>query len=132
MYQDSQELNEFMTEFAFEDAMDAQRMEDTVQGIPLHVPTYESAIDLLVATPGRLLEHVRSTIGFNLVHLQWLVIDEADKLMDNQNEGFLDALNEELERPRTTDEQDDRERFLRQQVGKSSSLVFFGPLQTRR
>jgi ATP-dependent RNA helicase DDX51/DBP6 len=38
---------------------------------------------VLVSTPGRLLDHVQSsgTTGFTLQHLQWLVIDEADRLL---------------------------------------------------
>ncbi len=38
-------------------------------------------VDILVATPGRLMDHVQSGSGFTLQHLQWLVIDEADRLL---------------------------------------------------
>ncbi|KAK4630925.1 ATP-dependent RNA helicase dbp6 [Fulvia fulva] len=95
-------------------AKEQQRIDDAVAGLVQHVPAYTSAVDILVATPGRLLEHINNTIGFSLVHLKWLVIDEADKLLDNQYEGFLESLNAELERPRTVEEQDARERYLRQ------------------
>ncbi|EME47470.1 hypothetical protein DOTSEDRAFT_146146 [Dothistroma septosporum NZE10] len=91
-----------------------QQIDDAVNGLVQHVPTYDSAVNVLVATPGRLLEHINNTPGFNLVRLTWLVIDEADKLLDNQYEGFLESLNVELERPRTTEEQDARECYLRQ------------------
>ncbi|EGP90388.1 uncharacterized protein MYCGRDRAFT_68754 [Zymoseptoria tritici IPO323] len=94
-------------------AKEEQRMRDTIHGITQHVATYDSAVDILVATPGRLLEHISSTPGFNLVYLQWLIIDEADKLLDNQYEGFLDSLNAELARPRSIHEQDVREQYLR-------------------
>lgn len=96
-----------------EDLKTEQHVQDAIECLVEHVPTYESAVDLLVATPGRLLEHVNNTLGFNLVHLQWLVIDEADKLLDNQYEGFLESLNSELTRARTKDEQDARECYLR-------------------
>lgn len=33
----------------------------------------ESCIDILVATPGRLMDHLRSTSGFTIEHLQYLV-----------------------------------------------------------
>ncbi|EME86468.1 uncharacterized protein MYCFIDRAFT_151483 [Pseudocercospora fijiensis CIRAD86] len=99
------------------DARDDTRIDDTVAdtiaGFVNHIPTYESAVDLLVATPGRLMEHINSTSGFALTHVQWLVIDEADKLLDNQQEKVLSELNTELTRPRFDDEQDARERYLR-------------------
>ena len=36
----------------------------------------------LVATPGRLLDHLSSTKGFNFANLQVLVIDEADRILE--------------------------------------------------
>lgn len=37
--------------------------------------------DILVATPGRLIDHINWTKGFSLKHLRFLVIDEADSMM---------------------------------------------------
>ncbi|PIK46524.1 putative ATP-dependent RNA helicase DDX51 [Apostichopus japonicus] len=37
--------------------------------------------DILVATPGRLIDHINHTEGFTLKHLRFLVIDEADSMM---------------------------------------------------
>eukprot|EP00002_Diphylleia_rotans_P028755 TRINITY_DN5807_c1_g1_i1.p1 TRINITY_DN5807_c1_g1~~TRINITY_DN5807_c1_g1_i1.p1 ORF type:complete len:613 (-),score=148.46 TRINITY_DN5807_c1_g1_i1:181-2019(-) len=39
-------------------------------------------INLLVATPGRLLDHLSSTPGFIYSNLQMLVIDEADRILE--------------------------------------------------
>lgn len=33
----------------------------------------ESAVDILVATPGRLMDHINNTKGFTLEHLRYLV-----------------------------------------------------------
>ncbi|XP_026330517.1 probable ATP-dependent RNA helicase pitchoune isoform X2 [Hyposmocoma kahamanoa] len=38
--------------------------------------------NILVSTPGRLLDHLQSTAGFNCKNLQYLVVDEADKLLE--------------------------------------------------
>jgi hypothetical protein len=38
-------------------------------------------VDILVATPGRLMEHVRHAAGFSLAELRFLVVDEADRLL---------------------------------------------------
>lgn len=37
---------------------------------------------IVVATPGRLLDHLENTKGFNLRNLKYLVLDEADRLLD--------------------------------------------------
>lgn len=34
----------------------------------------------LVATPGRLMDHIEKTPGFSLEHLKFLIVDEADRL----------------------------------------------------
>lgn len=37
---------------------------------------------IVVATPGRLLDHLENTKGFSLRNLKYLVMDEADRLLD--------------------------------------------------
>jgi ATP-dependent RNA helicase DDX31/DBP7 len=39
-------------------------------------------ITLLVGTPGRLLDHLKATESFNLTKLRWIILDEADRLLD--------------------------------------------------
>jgi ATP-dependent RNA helicase DDX18/HAS1 len=39
-------------------------------------------VNILVCTPGRLLDHMQNTQGFNFQRLQMLVIDEADRILD--------------------------------------------------
>ncbi|KAK2762333.1 ATP-dependent RNA helicase ddx51 [Arachnomyces sp. PD_36] len=55
--------------------------------LPGHTERVSSNVDILICTPGRLVDHIRSTKGFTLGHLDWLVIDEADRLL---NESFQD------------------------------------------
>ncbi|KAH7874644.1 P-loop containing nucleoside triphosphate hydrolase protein [Lentinula edodes] len=39
-------------------------------------------LPILVATPGRLLDHLQNTSTFNVSKCRWLVLDEADRLME--------------------------------------------------
>ncbi|XP_052516395.1 ATP-dependent RNA helicase DDX18 [Budorcas taxicolor] len=41
-----------------------------------------NGINIVVATPGRLLDHMQNTPGFMYKNLQCLVIDEADRILD--------------------------------------------------
>ncbi|KAJ3113793.1 ATP-dependent RNA helicase dbp6 [Physocladia obscura] len=51
-----------------------------------------SKIDILVATPGRLTDHMKGTTGFTLRHLRFLVLDEADKLLVQDYQGWLNMV----------------------------------------
>ncbi|KAG8979485.1 hypothetical protein FRC05_008474 [Tulasnella sp. 425] len=46
-------------------------------------------LPILVATPGRLLDHLQNTESFKVAKCRWLVLDEADRLMEL---GFQDTL----------------------------------------
>ncbi|KAJ2471112.1 ATP-dependent RNA helicase [Coemansia sp. RSA 2322] len=46
-------------------------------------------VNLLIATPGRLLDHLQNTKGFIFKNLRTLVIDEADRILEN---GFEDEM----------------------------------------
>ncbi|OBT68278.1 hypothetical protein VE03_02373 [Pseudogymnoascus sp. 23342-1-I1] len=48
-----------------------------------------TGINLLIATPGRLLDHLQNTKGFVYKNLRMLVIDEADRILDA---GFEDEM----------------------------------------
>lgn len=39
-------------------------------------------ITILAATPGRLLDHLENTSSFKIDQLEWLILDEADRLLD--------------------------------------------------
>lgn len=50
---------------------------------------YFSKVDILVATTGRLVEHIHSTKGFSLKSLRFLVMDEADRIMEQIQNNWL-------------------------------------------
>lgn len=47
---------------------------------------------IIVATPGRLLDHLENTKGFSLRNLKYLVMDEADRLLDMDFGPILDKI----------------------------------------
>lgn len=47
---------------------------------------------VIIATPGRLIDHLENTKGFNLKHVQHLVLDEADALLNQDFEKELDMI----------------------------------------
>lgn len=57
---------------------------------------------IVVATPGRLLDHLENTKGFSLRQLKYLVMDEADRLLDLDFGPILDKILQVLPRERRT------------------------------
>ncbi|KAK6346141.1 ATP-dependent RNA helicase dbp6 [Orbilia blumenaviensis] len=55
--------------------------------------------DILIATPGRLVEHIRNNPQFTLRHLQWLVVDEADRLLSQSFQDWVEIIGDELQKP---------------------------------
>ncbi|KAM6169971.1 ATP-dependent DNA helicase DDX31 [Rhynchocyon petersi] len=39
-------------------------------------------INILISTPGRLVDHIKSTKNIHFHRLQWLILDEADRILD--------------------------------------------------
>lgn len=57
---------------------------------------------ILVATPGRIMDHLENTKGFSLKSLQYLVMDEADRLLDMDFGPALDKILKVIPSKRTT------------------------------
>ncbi|XP_072488902.1 ATP-dependent DNA helicase DDX31 isoform X2 [Notamacropus eugenii] len=59
-------------------------------------------INILISTPGRLVDHIKSTKNIHFSRIQWLIIDEADRILDLGFEKditvILNAINSECER----------------------------------
>ncbi|AAS50202.1 AAL164Cp [Eremothecium gossypii ATCC 10895] len=47
--------------------------------------------DIVIATPGRIIDHIRNSASFSVDSVEVLVIDEADRMLED---GFQDELNE--------------------------------------
>jgi ATP-dependent RNA helicase DDX51/DBP6 len=61
------------------------------------VVDFYSKVDVLICTPGRLVEHMEQTPGFDLDYVRWLVVDEADKLLAQSFQGWLDLVMERFQ-----------------------------------
>ncbi|KAJ4848872.1 DEAD-box ATP-dependent RNA helicase 1 [Turnera subulata] len=83
-------------------------------------PQLHSAVDILVATPGRLVDHITSTKGFTLEHLCFLVVDETDRLLREAYQSWLPTV---LQLTQSYDGS-----FL----APTDNFVPFGALKTRR
>jgi ATP-dependent RNA helicase DDX51/DBP6 len=60
-------------------------------------------VDILIATPGRLVEHILHTPGFTLQHLQFLVLDEADRLLHQSFQNWTEYVMKEIATPKVLD-----------------------------
>ncbi|TGZ58683.1 hypothetical protein CRM22_009499 [Opisthorchis felineus] len=55
--------------------------------------------DIVVATPGRLVDHIYNTVGFSLERLRILVIDEADRVILEEKQDWYRILEDALYHP---------------------------------
>jgi ATP-dependent RNA helicase DDX10/DBP4 len=59
-------------------------------------------MNILVCTPGRMLQHMDQTAAFDVGNLQMLVLDEADRILDMGFQTSVDAIIEHLPKQRQT------------------------------
>ncbi|XP_074758723.1 putative ATP-dependent RNA helicase DDX47 isoform X1 [Athene noctua] len=57
---------------------------------------------IIIATPGRLVDHLENTKGFNLRALKFLVMDEADRILNMDFETEVDKILKVIPRDRKT------------------------------
>ncbi|KAJ8078680.1 ribosomal RNA processing protein [Marasmius tenuissimus] len=72
-------------------------MEMTAQAVALAKRPH-----IIVATPGRLNDHLENTKGFNLRSLKYLVLDEADRLLDMDFGPVIDKILKAIPTERST------------------------------
>lgn len=69
-------------------------------------------IDILITTPGRLAEHILHTPGFTLQHLEFLVLDEADRLLHQSFQNWTELVMKEITAPRALQAKVDIKKLL--------------------
>lgn len=74
------------------DDLDDDEADPRLSSMDGYVVDFPSKVDVLICTPGRLVEHMEQTPGFSLDHVRWLVVDEADKLLAQSFQGWLDLV----------------------------------------
>eukprot|EP00442_Polarella_glacialis_P001812 CAMPEP_0115077110 /NCGR_PEP_ID=MMETSP0227-20121206/16803_1 /TAXON_ID=89957 /ORGANISM="Polarella glacialis, Strain CCMP 1383" /LENGTH=900 /DNA_ID=CAMNT_0002464331 /DNA_START=69 /DNA_END=2771 /DNA_ORIENTATION=+ len=77
-----------------------QRLDPTSSG---EFP-YSGVVDLMIATPGRLLEHIEGTNGLpdRLLGLETLILDEVDQLLDGGFQRAIESIIAQLPKKRHT------------------------------
>lgn len=86
-----------------------------------------SAVDVLVCTPGRLVDHLDNTPGFTLQHLRWLIIDEADRLLSQSYHGWVQRVLDCVHTPPTPKKYANGEN-----TNKEDDLLAIDPVTHRR
>ena len=57
---------------------------------------------IVIATPGRLVDHLENTKGFNLRNLKYLIMDEADRILNMDFEEEVDKILKVIPKQRNT------------------------------
>ena len=96
-YQISQAFEDLGSLISVRSAVIVGGMEMMTQAIALGKKPH-----IIVATPGRLLDHLENTKGFSLRTLRYLVMDEADRLLDLDFGAIIDKILKVLPRERRT------------------------------
>lgn len=65
--------------------------------LPGYVNEFSPGVDILICTPGRLVDHIRFTKGFSLRHIEWLVVDEADRLLNESFQEWVEVVMNSLD-----------------------------------
>lgn len=73
----------------FEQDLETSLFDESPKPLPDHVVDYNSKVDILICTPGRLVDHIHRTKGFTMDYVRWLVVDEADKLLAQTFQDWL-------------------------------------------
>ena len=55
-------------------------------------------VDIIITTPGKLVEHIKNNPNFDIQDLQYLVVDEADKLLLQSYDNWIQVV--EINDPR--------------------------------
>lgn len=107
--------------------------DEDISALPDHVIESTSKIEILICTPGRLVEHLKSTPGFSLEYVKWLVVDEADKLLDQSFQQWLETVMERLGPKQPLSKSNDRIRkvvlsaTMTRDIGQLNSLKLYRP-----
>lgn len=70
--------------------------------MPTQAITLAKRPHIVVATPGRLMQHLEETKGFSLRSIKFLVLDEADRLLDLDFGASIDKILKVIPKERTT------------------------------
>lgn len=108
-YELQQQSNINWATFSLEKLVRQSHHQDLLDSVGF-VTQYKSKVDILITTPGRLVDHLKSTPGFNLDDVKWLVVDEADRLLNESYQEWIEVVSPALA---STFANEERDRLLR-------------------
>lgn len=93
-------------------------------------PNARSNVDILICTPGRLVDHLKSTEGFMLRDLRFLVIDEGDRLLNHSFQNWSTEVNEAIKPIQEHLEADDQDALTVKSTERCQRLIFSATMST--
>ncbi|KAJ5050725.1 uncharacterized protein L3040_002598 [Drepanopeziza brunnea f. sp. 'multigermtubi'] len=101
--------------------------EDVKPTLPGDISRPRPKVDVLICTPGRLVEHLKSTKGFSLACVKWLIVDEADKLLDQSFQQWLPTVISKLDPRKGAVRKIVLSATMTRDVGQLNQLKLFRP-----
>ncbi|KAI9051390.1 hypothetical protein LZ554_004437 [Drepanopeziza brunnea f. sp. 'monogermtubi'] len=101
--------------------------EDVKPTLPGDISRPRPKVDILICTPGRLVEHLISTKGFSLAGVKWLIVDEADKLLDQSFQQWLPMVISKLDPRKGAVRKIVLSATMTRDVGQLNQLKLFRP-----
>ncbi|KIX07850.1 uncharacterized protein Z518_02504 [Rhinocladiella mackenziei CBS 650.93] len=111
-YQKQQRAQVDWSRFSLRSLVQRAKSEDPLKSVG-YVTRYRSKADILITTPGRLVDHLQSTSGFTLDDVRWLAVDEADRLLNESYQEWIEVVIPALESRAATMEMDELLRFMK-------------------
>ncbi|OAP64327.1 hypothetical protein AYL99_00299 [Fonsecaea erecta] len=97
-----------------------------------YVTRYKSKVDVLITTPGRLVDHLKSTLGFTFDDVKWLVVDEADRLLNESYQEWIAVVKPALQSRAATSRRDQILRHMRMTIPRRNvTKVLLSATMTR-
>ncbi|GJD07146.1 ATP-dependent RNA helicase dbp6 [Galdieria sulphuraria] len=89
-------------------------------------------VDILISTPSRLVEHIHQRVGFEPTTIEFLVLDETDRLLSGQSLDWIETILRHISRSSDVTSSENRNLYLTGELGlrKPIRKLLFSATQT--